>query len=167
MKTRSKARRIQTAAGLGVGIATAAAIVAVAVPAARAATGDRHNPAAEVAALDTRYQAAVKANDAVTMDRILGREFVLVTGTGHTFTREDLIGPARTKDCVYEHQEEVAGTQMVRVFGSQTAVVTAQLWEKGTCNDGSTFDDHLWFSDTYVKSHGDWTYVFGQASRPL
>lgn len=163
MRTPASARRIRTAAGIGM----ATAIVAVAVPGASAVAGQRHNPAAEVAALDTRYQAAVKANDAVTMDRILGQDFVLVTGKGHAFTREDLIGPARTKDCVYEHQEEVADTQTVRVFGSQTAVVTAQLWEKGTCNDGSTFDDHLWFSDTYVRGRGNWTYVFGQASRPL
>src|SRR5262245_24315884 len=33
-----------------------------------------------IAALDTEYQAAVKANDANTMDRILTDDFVLVTG---------------------------------------------------------------------------------------
>ena len=33
-----------------------------------------------VAALDTKYQAAVKSNDAVTMDQILADDFVLVTG---------------------------------------------------------------------------------------
>jgi hypothetical protein len=31
-----------------------------------------------VAALDTQYQAAVKANDATTMDRILADDFILV-----------------------------------------------------------------------------------------
>ena len=35
-----------------------------------------------VAALDTKYQAAVKANDAATMDQILADDFVLVTGRG-------------------------------------------------------------------------------------
>lgn len=35
---------------------------------------------ASLAALDTEYQAAVKANDVVTMDRILADDFVLVTG---------------------------------------------------------------------------------------
>jgi ketosteroid isomerase-like protein len=152
---------------MAIGLGAVVTIMTVAVPATLAAAGERHDPAAEVAALDTRYQAAVKANDAATMSRILAEDFVLVTGTGHTFTRDDLIGPARTQDCVYEHQEEVAGTQTVRVFGSQTAVVTAQLWEKGQCKDGSSFDDHLWFSDTYIHRDGHWTYVFGQASRPL
>jgi hypothetical protein len=151
-----------------VSLGVATAIAAVAVPAASAtAGGARHDPAAEVAALDTRYQAAVKVNDAATMDRLLAADFVLVTGRGSAFTRADLIGSARSQDCTYEHSEEVAGTQTVRVFGHQTAVVTAQLWEKGTCKGGVTFDEHLWFSDTYVRRGGDWTYVFGQASRPL
>ena len=35
-----------------------------------------------VAALDTQYQAAVKTNDAATMDRILADDFVLSTGSG-------------------------------------------------------------------------------------
>ena len=35
-----------------------------------------------IAALDTEYQAAVKNNDAVSMDRILADDFVLVTGRG-------------------------------------------------------------------------------------
>ena len=33
-----------------------------------------------VAALDTKYQAAVKSNDAATMDQILANDFVLVNG---------------------------------------------------------------------------------------
>jgi ketosteroid isomerase-like protein len=162
-------RRIRSAMCL----TAAAAITAIAIPVASATAGTadtagaRHDPAAVVAALDTQYQAAVKANDAATMDRLLAEDFVLVTGRGTAFTRAELVGPARTRDCTYEHQEEVAGTQTVRVFGNQTAVVTAQLWEKGTCTDGTSFDSHLWFSDTYVRHQDDWIYVFGQASRPL
>jgi Domain of unknown function (DUF4440) len=151
-----------------VGLCMVAGIVAVAVPGASAAeNGVRHDPAALVAALDTSYQAAVKANDDAVMSRILAPDFVLVTGTGHIVTRADLVDSARRKDCTYEHQEEVAGSRTVRVFGHQTAVVTAQLWEKGTCTDGTVFDDHLWFSDTYAQRDGHWMYVFGQASRPL
>jgi len=37
-----------------------------------------------VAALDTEYQAAVRKNDAATMDRILADDFVLVTASGKT-----------------------------------------------------------------------------------
>jgi ketosteroid isomerase-like protein len=117
-----------------------------------------------VAALDTEYQAAVKSNDAATMDRILADDFVLVTGRGKTYSKADLLKSAREKDSIYEHQEELE--QKVRVWGDHTAVVTALLWIKGT-SEGKTFERKLWFSDTYVGTPKGWRYVLGQASLPL
>jgi ketosteroid isomerase-like protein len=116
-----------------------------------------------VAALDTEYQAAVKANDAAIMDRILADDFVLVTGTGKTYSKADLLQSARKKEVQWEHQED--REQTVRVWGD-TAVVTAKLWEKGS-QGGREFDYTLWFSDTYVRTPKGWRYVFGQASLPL
>jgi ketosteroid isomerase-like protein len=116
-----------------------------------------------VAALDTEYQAAVKRNDAGTMDRILADDFVLVTGRGQTFTKADLLKEARDKSTIYEKQDEIE--QKVRVWGD-TAVVTALLWIKGT-SEGKTFERKLWFSDTYVRTPRGWRYVLGQASLPL
>ena len=113
-----------------------------------------------VAALDTEYQAAVKNNDAATMDRILADDFVLVTGLGKTYTKADLLKEARSKRVTYERQED--SNQKVRVWGD-TAVVTALLWAKGT-EDGKAFDYKLWFSDTYVRTPNGWRYVFAQAS---
>ena len=118
---------------------------------------------ASVAALDTEYQAAVKANDAATMDRILADDFILVTGRGAVFTKEDLLTSARDKEVIYEHQEDTE--QTVRIWGD-TAVITALLWQKGT-NNGKPFDDKLWFSDTYIRTPTGWRYAFGQASIPL
>ncbi len=82
-----------------------------------------------VAALDTKYQAAVKANDATTMDQILADDFVLVTGRGSVFSKADLLDSARKKEATYERQDEEPGTQKVRVW-DDTAVVTALLWIK-------------------------------------
>lgn len=113
-----------------------------------------------IAALDTEYQAAVKNNDAATMDRILADDFILVTGRGNVYNKNDLLDAAKNKDVIYEHQEDTQ--QMVRVWGD-TAVITALLWQKGL-NQGVPFDDHLWFSDTYVRTPNGWRYVFGQAS---
>ena len=117
-----------------------------------------------VAKLDTEYQAAVKANDAAAMDRILADDMVLVTGRGKVFTKADLLKDAREKSTVYEKQDELE--QKVRVFGDHTAVVTALLWIKGT-SEGKTSDRKLWFSDTYVKTPKGWRYVLGQASIAL
>lgn len=119
-----------------------------------------------VAALDKQYQAAVKANDVATMDRILAEDFVLVNGRGRVSTKADLLKAAREKTTTYENQDEEEGSQKVRVWGD-TAVVTALLSIKGT-ESGSPVDYQLWFSDTYARvPGGGWRYVFGQASRPL
>ena len=115
-----------------------------------------------VAALDKEYQAAVKRNDAMTMARILADDFVLVTGSGKTYTRADLLAEALRVDIYQQNDEEV---QTVRVWGD-TAVVTARLWEKFT-SDGKSYDHKFWFSDTYVRTSTGWKYVFGQSSLPL
>lgn len=93
---------------------------------------------AAVAALDIAYQAAVKRNDGEAMDRILHEDFALVGGDGRVVTRQDILGGARSHAYAYEQQDEIAGTQAVRVWGD-TAVVTALLWVKGT-HQGHPFD---------------------------
>ena len=147
--------RFYTAAGRMKSVA-ALLLASLALSASAIAADDR----ATVAALDTAYQAAVKNNDAVAMDKILADDFVLVTGKGKTFTKTDLIEDARSATNHYEHQED--SQQTVRVW-SDTAVVTALLWIKGRDKDQS-FEYKLWFSDVYVRTPSGWRYVFGQAS---
>lgn len=118
-----------------------------------------------VADLDTRYQAAVKANDAEGMAAILHDDFVLVIGNGTAFNKKDLLDDARSGHVTYTHQEEEPGTQAVRVWGD-TAVVTAKLWLAGV-RDGKAFERKLWFRDTYIRTPQGWNYAFGQASLPL
>jgi len=140
--------------------AIALVLLAAAGAAALAASGDDR---AAIAALDTEYHAAVKNNDAATMDRILADDFVLVTGKGKSYNKADLLRAARDKTETYEHQEDT--NQSVRVYGD-TAVVTALLWIKGK-NKAAEYDYKLWFSDTYARTPRGWRYVFGQASTKL
>jgi ketosteroid isomerase-like protein len=130
---------------------------------AAAASGSSTTDEKTVAALDTEYQAAVKNNDAATMDRILADDFVVVLGSGKTYTKADLLQAARTSRVHYEHQED--SEQTVRVWGD-TAVVTAKLWMKGT-DQGKPFEFFIWFSDTYARTPAGWRYVHGHASIPL
>lgn len=119
-----------------------------------------------VAALDTEFQKAVKENDAATIRRIQADDMILVTGRGAVFTKADHVNAAENRERIYEVQDEVPGTQTVRVWGD-TAVVTALLHIKGAAKDGKAFDYQLWFSDTYVRTAAGWKYAFGQASLPL
>jgi ketosteroid isomerase-like protein len=146
--------------GVSVGVLALSGLLDLAPSVAPLTAGD---DAAAVAALDNEYQAAVKQNDAATMDRILADDFVLVTGRGQTYTKADLLREARNKSVEYEHEETLE--QKVRVWGD-TAVVTALLWVKGT-SENKPFDRKLWFSDTYVRTPAGWRHAFGQASLPL
>jgi ketosteroid isomerase-like protein len=142
---------------------TAAALVSLSP-----AFGAPPTDAETVAALDVEYQAAVEKNDWQGMDRILHPDFTLVVGSGKTFSRADLIDSAKNPQRTYEKQVEMPGTQTVRMFGKDTAVVTALLWLKGkNATDGAEFDYKLWFSDTYVRTKEGWKYAFGQASLRL
>jgi ketosteroid isomerase-like protein len=147
--------------------ARGAAVALTALLSAGAAYASPEEDRATVAALDTEYQAAVERNDAETMARILHPEMILVVGRGAVFTREDLLRSARERDVEYEHQVEDEGTQIVRLYGRDTAIVTARLWLKGTPREGEAFDRRSWFSDTYVRTPEGWRYAFGQASLSL
>jgi uncharacterized protein (TIGR02246 family) len=140
-------------------------IVALSLGSATDLNASSDEDAKIVAALDTKYQAAVKSNDAATMDQILADDFVLVNGRGKVSSKADLIESARKKEVTYERQDEESGTQKVRVWGD-TAVVTALLWIKAV-QAGKPIEYKLWFSDTYVRTPAGWRYVFGQASLPL
>lgn len=146
--------------------ARGAAVALTALLSTGAAYASPEEDRATVAALDTEYQAAVERNDAETMARILHPDMILVVGRGDAFTREDLLRLARDRSFVYEHQVEDEGTQVVRLYGADTAIVTARLWLKGTGPSGE-FDRRLWFSDTYVRTPEGWRYAFGQSSISL
>lgn len=139
-----------------------AAMVALSAGPAVASEDDRQ----AVAALDTAFQAAVERNDADAMKKILHPDYILVVGDGRVRTGEQLMQLARTREIEWEHQVEDDGTQTVRLFGSDTAVVTARLWLKGV-RGGQAFNRRLWFSDTYVRTPQGWRYVFGQAGGDL
>lgn len=144
--------------------ALAAALLGPVVPAAAFAASAKDDMAI-VAGLDSAYQAAVKNNDVESMGRILHDQFTLILGDGSVVSRAELLAESASGDISFEQQDEVPGTQTVRVWGD-TAVVTALLWIKGRQGEQS-FDRHLWFSDTYVRTTNGWRYAFGQASSAL
>lgn len=123
-------------------------------------TGDQDQDRQTLAALDARYQEAVKRNDAATMGRILSDDFVLVTSSGKTYSKADLLGEAKSSRITYAHQEDTEKT--VRLWGD-IAIVTAKLWEKGIEN-GKPFEHTLWFSDVYRRTPSGWQYVFAQSA---
>src|SRR5262245_27319235 len=120
--------------------ARGAAVAFSALLMAGAANASPEADRANVAALDTAYQAAVERNDADAMGAILHSDMILTVGAGTVYTRQQLLDSARNQDAIYEHQVEDAGTQTVRLYGEDTAIVTARLWLKGHYREsGQTF----------------------------
>jgi ketosteroid isomerase-like protein len=151
---------------------TEKALTTAALVLAATANASPADDVATIAAIDTAYQAAVERDDDLAMAKILHPDFILVVGRGAVYTRAQLLETTRNRDFSYEKQVEVPGTQTVRLYGRDTAIVTALLWLKGTQNDHKTgaktaFDKKLWFSDTYVRTADGWKYAFGQASIAL
>ncbi len=145
-----------------------AALALTTLLAAGAANATPDQDRANVAALDVAYQAAVERNDVQAMGAILHDDMILVIGAGAIYTRQNLLDSARNQDAVYEHQVEDSGTQTVRLYGRDTAIVTARLWLKGHYREtGQSFNRTLWFSDTYVRTPHGWRYAFGQSSIAL
>ena len=142
---------------------TLALIAAFAAATAMASPADDEKA---VAQLDRDYQLAVKRNDVATIERIQADDMILVTGRGKVVRGAEIAEQARKGNVKYEQQDEIEGTQKVRVWGD-AAVVTALLWLKGTDDVRGAFDYKLWFSDTYVRIDGRWRYAFGQASLAL
>src|SRR5690349_12866999 len=85
-----------------------------------------------IAALDTAYQAAVERNDWQGMDKILHKDFTLILSKGKVVSRNEVLEWAREPEAIYEKQVEMPGTRTIRLFGNETATVTALLWLKGT-----------------------------------
>jgi ketosteroid isomerase-like protein len=143
-------------------VAFLAAVIAPMISATEKADAD------VIAQLDTEYQAAVERNDWQGMDKILHKDFTLILSKGKVVSRAEILEWAREPEVIYEKQVEVPGTQTVRMFGPDTATVTALLWLKGTfTKDKKPFEYKLWFTDTYVKTKDGWKYALGQAAEHL
>ncbi len=112
--------------------------------------------------LDDEYQAAVKSNDAATMARHLANDYMLVSSSGKTYFKPDMLAEARSGAVVYEIQDDT--DRSIRFYGADTAVLTGKLHEKGT-QDGKAFDVWVVFSDLYIRTPNGWMYSFAQASR--
>ena len=147
------------------GTMTRAATLAASL--AACATAQANDDARVVGEMDVAYQAAVEKGDWQAMERILHPGFVLVLGNGLVHTREEVVGSSRRGVITYRRQSIVPGTQEVRLYGRDTATVTALLHLTGKRNDnGASLDFKLWYTDTYVRTADGGRYAFGQAGTP-
>ena len=95
----------------------------------------RANDEKMIAALDTEYQAAVEKNDAAAMDRILADDFVLVTGSGKTYSKADE-AVAADRETAHRHLRSIVGEQRIN-----QSVAIADL--RNVARRGTAAEDNL------------------------
>lgn len=94
------------------------------------------------------------------MDRILADDFILVTGSGKTYTKSALLADARNATTIYEHQEDSEKT--VPCMGRHRDRDRKSMGK--STENGKSFDYKLWFSDAYRRTPTGWRYVFAQSA---
>jgi hypothetical protein len=120
------------------------------------------NPEQELIALDEKYQAAIKAQDAKTFGPMLLDNFVLITSSSDYLTKQQVI--EQTTDPKLKFTVNKSREVKVRFYGKDVAVVTAIL-DQVFDYDGKHFDYPVRFTDTYVRTPKGWKQLSAHASR--
>ena len=114
----------------------------------------------ELLKANQEYDAAIKSNDAKTLERIFAAEFVYTTPDGEIRDKEQQLAFARSGDLKFETAQ--SSDAKVRVYG-KTAVMTGRFNAKGTFK-GKNIDVRERYTAVWVKQNGRWQLVSEQGN---
>jgi ketosteroid isomerase-like protein len=134
--------------------------VLAALAVALLATAAFADDAEEIRRLDKEITVATWTGDAVWFEENLSDDYVLVTPTGGTHTKRDVVRELATPGMQMEPYEPREVT--VRMYG-EAAVVTGRVLQRYTLG-GIRFANDLRYTDVYVKRKGRWLLVSGHIS---
>ena len=118
------------------------------------------DPSADIIALENAWTQAEVHNDADALDKLMDKTFVVTQPDGSMQTEAETIAYVRDKS---NHWDIVVSENMkVHVYGD-TAVVTGTYHEKGA-SAGKPFDNHGFFTDTWIRRSGKWRCIAGHDS---
>jgi hypothetical protein len=124
------------------------------------ATAAFADDAEEIKRLDKEITVATWTGDAVWFEGNLSDDYVLVTPTGGTRSKRDVVRELATPGMQMEPYEPREVT--VRLYGD-AAVVTGRVLQRYTLG-GIRFANDLRYTDVYVKRKGRWLLVSGHIS---
>jgi len=115
---------------------------------------------AEIITLENLWVQAEVHNDADALGKLVADTFVVTQPDGSSQTKAETLAYVRDKS---NHWDTVVSENMkVHTYGD-TAVVTGTYHEKGT-SAGKPFDNHGFFTDTWIHRNGEWRCVAGHDS---
>ena len=116
--------------------------------------------AADIIALENAWTEAELHNDTDALDKLMADTIVITQPDGSIQTKADTIAYVRDKS---NHWDIVVSENMkVHVYGD-TVVVTGTYHEKGA-SAGKRFDNHGFFTDTWMHINGKWRCIAGHDS---
>ena len=127
-----------------------------AAPAALAAVED------EIKDADMQWAAAAKAGDAAKLDRLLSNDLIYTHATGIIDDKAAYIEKLKSKRQKYDGI--IHSNVRVKVFGGDTAVLTARMRMHGT-NQSGAFDDQLLLIHVWVKVNSSWQLAAHQTTK--
>lgn len=115
---------------------------------------------AEIISLENTWVQAEAHNDADALDKLVADTFVSTQPDGSSQTKAETLAFVRDKS---NHWDTVVAENMkVHTYGD-TAVVMGTYHEKGN-SGGKPFDNHGFFTDTWIHRNGKWRCVAGHDS---
>jgi ketosteroid isomerase-like protein len=116
----------------------------------------------EIRAADVEWAAAIKAADTAKLDRLLSNELIYTHANGVIDDKAAYIAKIKSGRQKYVGVEH--SNIRIKVFGGDTAVLTARMRMHGT-NASGPFDDQILMIHVWVKASGGWQLAAHQTTK--
>lgn len=136
------------------------ALMSCGYAAAQTGSSDKKD-VAEILKLEELRNQAVLHGDVAALDQMTSDDYTFITLRGEMRTKQEILNGFKSESFHYDSRE--ISDLKVRVYGSNTAVVTGRSMQKGTENGKDYSGDYL-FTRVYVKQNGRWLTVALQAT---
>jgi uncharacterized protein (TIGR02246 family) len=111
-----------------------------------------------VKGLEEKWAAAASKNDAAAVASILAENITSIGSDGTLRNRAELLAGMKERNYKSAVEEDVK----VSVYGD--AAVAIGIWRASGTENGKPFDEAERFTDTYVKTGGQWKCVASHSS---
>ena len=108
-----------------------------------------------VIAMENAWNKAELTNDANAVQLLLADDFVMTTGEGELYNKQQIVASIRDKS--YQPSALQSSDMVVHAFGN-TAIVTGAYYEKGV-DKGKPWDRRGRFTDTWIFMDNRWQCV--------
>jgi serine/threonine protein kinase/tetratricopeptide (TPR) repeat protein/ketosteroid isomerase-like protein len=117
----------------------------------------------KIRALENKWAAAIPHHNAADIGLLLAEDYEAITPTGRKLNKLEAVNRIRNDTDKYE---SVAIKDMdVRLESPTRAVATGLLHQRGNLKSGRAFDRSYLFTDTWVKTSGQWLCVHSRTQR--